>query len=218
MVCADYFELGGCHYLAMADRYSGWLSVKFFSKGEANAAALVTTPREWFMNFGAPKELSSDGGSTFMSETTQTFLGNWGIRHRVSSVAFPHSNCRAELAVKSAKRLLRDNTSADGTIDTDVFARALMQYRNTPQQGINLSPSQVLLGREIRDFLPFITGGRKIREEWTLNAEDRDRALARRHATAVERLTEHTKELRDFAIRGFGFNAKPNRQLPLSMG
>ena len=49
-VCADYFELGGKFYLAMADRYSGWLSVKFFNRrGDATASMLVDTLREWFM-------------------------------------------------------------------------------------------------------------------------------------------------------------------------
>ena len=53
-VCADFFELGGIQYLAMADRYSGWLSVKCFPQGGATASALVSTLRQWFMIFGAP--------------------------------------------------------------------------------------------------------------------------------------------------------------------
>jgi hypothetical protein len=130
-----------------------------------------------------------------MSETTQQFLKTWGIRHRVSSVAFPHSNCRAELAVKTAKRLIRDNVGPQGSLDTDKFARALMQYRNTPLQGINLSPAQILLGRSIRDFFPFIDSKCKIRKEWLITAEDREKALARRHATHLERLSLHTHEL-----------------------
>ena len=154
-VCADFFELGGIQYLAMADRYSGWLSVKCFPQGGATASALVSTLRQWFMIFGAPRELATDGATTFMSESTQQFLKTWGIRHRVSSVAFPHSNCRAEIAAKTAKRLIRDNVGPQGSLDTDRFAWALMQYRNTPLQGINLSPAQILLGRNIRDFFPF---------------------------------------------------------------
>lgn len=194
-VCADYFELGGFQYLAMADRYSGWLSVKCFPRGQATASALISTLREWFMLFGAPKQLASDGGTTFTSSQTQQFFKTWGIFHRVSSVAFPHSNCRAELAVKTAKRLIRDNAGPHGSLDTDKFARALMQYRNTPLQDINLSPAQILLGRNIRDFFPFLNSKCTIRKEWQIAAEDREKALARKHATQHERLSLHTRKL-----------------------
>ena len=194
-VCADYFELGGIQYLAMADRYSGWLSVRCFPEGGASASALVSTLREWFMLFGAPKELASDGATAFMSEITQQFLKTWGIRHRVSSVAFPHSNCRAEVAVKTAKRLIRDNVGPNGSLDTDKFARALMQYRNTPLQDINLSPAQILLGRNIRDFFPFVNSKCKILKEWMITAEEREKALSRQHATQLERLSLHTHTL-----------------------
>ena len=78
-VCADFFELGGIQYLAMADRYSEWLSVKCFPQGGATASALVSTLRQWFMIFGAPRELATDGATTFMSESTQQFLKTWGI-------------------------------------------------------------------------------------------------------------------------------------------
>ena len=147
------------------------------------------------MLFGAPRELASDGGTTFTSQTCQQFLRNWGICHRLSSVSFPHSNCRAELGVKTAKRLIRDNVGPHGSLDTDRFARALMQYRNTPLQGIGLSPAQILLGRTVRDFLPLAEGHGRIRNEWRISAEDRERALARKHATNVERLSAHTREL-----------------------
>ena len=83
------------------------------------------------MSFGAPVELASDGGSSLTSHRFQTFLRNWGVRHRLSSVGFPHSNCRAELAVKSAKRLIRENRGPGGELDYDKFARALL-HTGTP--------------------------------------------------------------------------------------
>ena len=52
--------------------------------------------------------------------------------HRVSSAYHPHSNLRAETAVKSGKRLLLDNTRSDRSPDMDKVTRALMQHRNTP--------------------------------------------------------------------------------------
>ena len=54
------------------------------------------------------------------------------------SVVFAHSNTRAELRVKTAKRLLRDNMSSTGKLDTLALTKALLTYRNTPAKG-NLS-------------------------------------------------------------------------------
>ena len=61
--------------------------------------------REYFAMHGIPEEIATDGGPTYMAYETQKFLKEYGVRHRVSSVAYPHSNQRAELAVKSMKRL-----------------------------------------------------------------------------------------------------------------
>ena len=57
----------------------------------------------------------------------QQSLKAWGVRHRLSSAYLPHSICRAEIAVKLGKRLLRDNVGPGGTLDNDRFMRAAMQ-------------------------------------------------------------------------------------------
>ena len=73
--------------------------------------------------------------------------------HRLSSAKYPQSKGRAELAVKTAKRIILENTAC-GSLDTDKVARALLQYRNTPIQSIGLSSAQVLFHRQMRDPLP----------------------------------------------------------------
>ena len=198
-VVADYCELDGATYLVMADRYSGWLVVSY-KRGMATTEELVSDMRTWFMTYGSPVELASDGGKTLTSYKFQQFLKNWGIRHRVSSVAFPHSNCRAELAVKSSKRLLRENVGPRGELDCDKFARVLMQHRNTRLQGLQVSPAQILFGRELRDFTPCPPGRGRLREEWRIIAEDREKALARKHCKDLERLEAHTRELGELEI------------------
>ena len=74
-----------------------------------------------------------------MAYETQKFLADYGVRHRVSSVAYPHSNQREELAVKSMKKLIRENTNSEGSLNNDQFLRAVMTYRNTPDRDTNRS-------------------------------------------------------------------------------
>lgn len=193
LTCSDYFTYAGKEYLIYVDRYSGWLSV--MKCNNSDSRTLTDYLRTLFTTFGVPVEMASDGGPQYMSSATQQFLKAWGVRHRVSSVAFPHSNNRAELGVKTAKRLIRDNTGGRGELNNDRFARALAQYRNTPDQDVGLSPAQILFGRHLRDHMPVLPDQYRPRREWLMMAEDRERALAQRHAREVDRLSEHTKRL-----------------------
>jgi hypothetical protein len=72
--------------------------------------------------YGAPLELSSDGGQPFASYQVLQLLRQWGVRWRVSSAHYAQSNGRAEAAVKTPKRLLMDNMQSNGGLDNDRFA------------------------------------------------------------------------------------------------
>ena len=192
---ADYFSLKGRTFLVYADRYTGWVTVARCNTNELNADHLKRELRTLFGMFGAPEELATDGGQPFASYCIQQFLDDWGVKWRQSSAYYPQSNGRAELAVKTAKRILYDNTKPNGDLNTDKVARALLQYRNTPIQDLNISPAQLLYGRTLRDHLPSMSEALRIRPEWSRLAEDRERALAKRHIMNMERYDEHTKTL-----------------------
>ena len=193
MVSSDYFSYAGKHFLILVDRYSGWLSV--YPAGSNGAASLIKELRCHFTTFGISSELSSDGGPEYTASATQKFLKEWKVNFRLSSAYFPHSNQRAEVGVRTAKRMLRENITPGGSLDTNKFLRALLTHRNTPDRDTGRSPAQVIFGRPIKDFFPVHPNQFQPRAEWLLTAEQRETALAQRHARQGQLLTEHTKVL-----------------------
>ena len=201
-IVADYFESHGHVYLVVADRLSGWVEIfsslsKSFS---SSAAGLITHLRNFFRVFGVPEELSSDGGPQFKATITKEFLSKWGIRHRVSSAYFPQSNGRAEVAVKTAKRLLLDNIDPSGSIDNDKFLRAILQLRNTPDPDCNISPAQIVFGRTLSDAFKFVNRVEKyknpdIRPMWRDAWRSKETALRTRFTRSMERLNTKARNL-----------------------
>ena len=119
----------------------------------------------------------------------------WGIQHITSSASYPQSNGRAELAVKSAKRMLRENTSRDGSLNTDKVCQALLQYRNTPVKNIGLSPAQILLHRNLRDSVPVDPSSLKLNKHWVIAAQQRKRQLKGRNDRLAKAYNSSTRPL-----------------------
>ena len=137
-ICADFFHYKGFNYLVMVDRYSNWPIIE---RAQDGSKGLIDCLRRTFVTFGIPDECATDGGPEFTAVATQQFLKEWGVHHRLSSVAFPHSNCRAEIGVKTVKRLITFNTDPHGSLDTNTLQQAILQYRNTPDPNTKLSPA-----------------------------------------------------------------------------
>ena len=82
----------------------------------------------------------------------QTVSEDLAVKHRLSSATNPQFNGWVELTIKLAKRSVNGNTGAQGSLDNDRTARAILQYRNMPIHYIRLSPTQLLL--HLHDFIP----------------------------------------------------------------
>ena len=202
MIHADYFDCVGQHYLVIGDRLSGWCDVFKTPHGspQAGSEGLITCLRNYFSRFGVPQEISSDGGPEFVSHASGSFLKQWGVTHRLSSAYNPQSNGRAEVAVKSAKRLLRSNTGPSGSLNSDRFLRAMMQLRNTPDRDCELSPAQIVFGRPLRDAFAFASRlerftNQNIRPLWRDAWTKKEDALRERFHRSAEKHDEHSRAL-----------------------
>ena len=156
--------------------------------------------KDYFAIFGICDQFSSDCGPQFKSSQFQSFLKTWGVEHRVSSSYHPKSNLKAETSVKSAKRIVMDNTKLDGSPEWDKIIRATMQHRNTPDTEFGLSPAQLLFGRPIRNFLPIKPGQFSPSEVWVDCKEKRELAMRKRVLRGAEKWSEHTKDLPSLAV------------------
>ena len=181
---------------------SGWSEIFSTPSGSSlsGARGLISCLRSFFSTFGVPEELASDGGPEFKADATAEFLHRWGVKHRLSSAYHPQSNGRAEVAVKSAKRLLRCNVGPTGSLDNDRLLRALLQLRNTPDPDCNVSPAQIIFGRPIRDAFSFVNHLEKfsnpaVRPVWRESWSSKETALRTRFTRSSESLNEHVKSL-----------------------
>ena len=152
------------------------------------------------MNYGAPEEFSSDGGPQFTSTPFEVFLKTWGVKHRISSVGYPQSNGPAEAAVKTAKRIIQENTWKDGSINNDNIAKAIMQYRNTPLPNVSLSPAQILFCRELYDFTPSHPTYFQLHKDWIVTQEQQEYIAAKQNIKRAERYNTTAHEFQSLPL------------------
>ena len=149
---------------------------------ECGAKGPVKCLRETFVTFSIPEEITPHGGHQFTAGVTQTFLDAWNVYHRKSTVANPHDNSRAEIAVKTIKRLLMANIGPSGSLDTDSFQKTMLTYRNAIDPETKILPALILFGRPIRDTIPIPLGRYCPHKTWKEPLAYREKALAKRHS------------------------------------
>ena len=190
MICMDMCHLAGRRYGVMVDRYSNFPMIWEAEKHECSDIL-----HQVCSQFGIPEVLTSDGGLEFSSRKMKDMLESYGIQHRISSAYNPHANCRAEVAVKSMKRLMMDNISSDGSLKNARMLAALNQYRNTPDRDMMRSPAEMVFGRPMRDMLPISEDGllMELDSPWRTPLMKREVALKDRSERDKTKWSEKTR-------------------------
>ena len=87
--------------------------------------------------------------SQFTSSEFAKFANEWDFEHRTNSPGNSKANGKVESAIKTAKNLNRK--ALDSRTDPYI---AVLDYRNTPTQGMESCPVQCLMNRRTRTLLP----------------------------------------------------------------
>ena len=134
-------------FMVTVDYFSNFWEVDCLTS--TTSAAIILKLKNHFAQYGCPDHLISDNGPQFASSEFTKFAKEWDFEHRTNSPGNSKANGKVESAVKTAKNLIRKavNSRADPYI-------AILDYRNTPTQGMESSPVRCLMNRRIRTLLP----------------------------------------------------------------
>ncbi|XP_060083284.1 uncharacterized protein K02A2.6-like [Ylistrum balloti] len=145
-VAMDLFELKGQHYLLSVDYFSKWPEI---SKLQGlTRSSVINHVKSQFSNYGIPDQVISDNGPQFASREFTKFSKDYGFQLTTTSPHYPSSNGQAERMVQTVKGLLKKAN--------DPYL-AILDYRNSPIDGIDLSPAQIFMGRRLKTTLPTAT-------------------------------------------------------------
>ena len=143
VVSQDILMWEGKWHLVTTCHYSDWVEIDVLPN--TLTATVVQLTKAHFARFGIPERLITDNGPQFISSEYKQFASEYAFEHVTSSPYWPQGNGKAEAAVKIVKRMYQKNK--------DIHL-ALLDYRNTPQQGQEHSPAQRLLSRRTKGILP----------------------------------------------------------------
>ena len=140
-----YFQ--GKDYLCTVDYYLNYFEVD--SLEDKAATEVIQVLKRHFARHGIPNPLVSNNGPPFNSFEFRHFAESYDMEHVTSSPHYPQSNGKVENSVKTAKNLLKKSKAAR----PDIYL-ALLEWRNTPSEGLASSPAQRIFGRRARTLIP----------------------------------------------------------------
>ena len=142
LISQDLCAHKGQAYLITVCHYSDWLEIDRLP--DTLSATVVNATKEHIARFGIPTWVLTDNGPQFIAKEYKDLARDYGFTCLTSSPYYQRGNGKAESAVKIAKSMLKKCSD---------YHKALLLYRNTPQQGYSYSPAQRMLKRKTRNTL-----------------------------------------------------------------
>ena len=184
-IATDVFTLDGKYYLVTIDYYSNFWEVDRLPNTKASTTILKL--KSHFARYGIPDQVISDNGPQFTSDEFAEFSRKWDFEHLTSSPGNSKANGKAKSGVKTVKRILKKSIRAG----TDPYL-AVLDYRNTPTQGMTTSPAQRLMSRRTKTLLPTT---QSLLLPRTINLEVEKKELRQRQQAQAKYYNRSAKDL-----------------------
>ena len=146
-VGSDIFSIFDRNYLLLVDYFSDFIEIDFLP--DIRARTVIHKTKAHFARHGIPELLITDSGTQYTADEFANFAKQWNFRHHPSSPLNHSSNGKAENAVKIVKSLMRKCHERG-----DDHYLGLLNLRNTPTEGLDVSPAQRLFNRRTNSLIP----------------------------------------------------------------
>lgn len=142
----DHADIAGKVYLLVIDYYSKWFeAIKVPSK---SIMVVIKELEKLFAQFGIPNEIISDN-VPFNAHEFKIFCSSNDIIHKRISPKNSQSNGLVEKSVGIFKKMFKKIE-----YDEKKLWYSILEYRNSPLEGIDLSPAQLMFNRRLKSRIP----------------------------------------------------------------
>ena len=148
---------------------------------------IILKLKSHFARYGIPDQVIIDNGPQFTSDEFADFSRTCYFEHLTSSPGNSKANGKAESGLKTAKRILKKSIRAG----TDTYL-AVLDYRNTPTEGMTTSPAQRLMSRRTKTLLPTT---QSLLLPRTINLESEKKELRQRQQAQAKYYNRSAKDL-----------------------
>lgn len=185
--------------LIAVDAFSKWLEVRQMKS--INSSSLIQELRNLFGTFGVPRKVVSDNGTSLVSDETEQFFKNNGIRHVTSAPYHPATNGQAERMVYETKQALsKDKT---GSLSCRL-ARFLLKQHTTISLTTGKTPAMLMFGRELSTAITLLHPQARGRDEETLESITSPRNISANQEVYIKNFAGKPSWIRGTVLKRLG--------------